>query len=495
MDLLLNALPFSLLSLEESGRIWHTTGHAPSLFGLTRGQLIGRRLADVVSGSDREEIETGVAEALRGAQVEAEVLTQADDGEPHVLVMTLAPIEEDGERVGVSALVRDVTAERALRTQVLQAERLSSVGSLVAGVAHELNNPLSAIATYATVISRSSLAGDDRSALDTIAVEARRAAQIVRNLLDFSRQRAHQHEPTNVGSVIERTVALRRYELRSAKVELTVNTESNLPAVMADGQELQQVFLNLLVNAEHAVRGRPVRQVLIQAQPVDGATVRVVVEDTGPGVPEDKLDVIFEPFYTTKPKGEGTGLGLSLSRGIVTEHHGALRAERAAGGGARFVVELPALPGVQAVAASLPGRISVMRPALAALGANVLLVDDDPANRNSLSRLLQRLGYRVSAVSNGEEALEVLEREEFTCVLSDVHMPVLDGPALYEAIAARWPELTARIAFMSGGGLEDPSLQPLVEKGCPVLQKPFELTEVRALLERFTAGPPGQPAR
>ncbi|MBI1722396.1 MAG: response regulator [Gemmatimonadetes bacterium] len=487
LDLLLSAMPFTLLSLDLTGRIRQAPGRSPGLLGLTRRQLAGRRLADLVSASDREEIELGFVEALHGAQVEVEALSQAEDGAPRCLVITLGKMEDMGDGVGVSAVVRDVSAERALQTQVVQQERLASVGSLVAGVAHELNNPLSAIATFATVISRRALEVEDRNSLDAIVAEAQRSAKIVRNLLDFSRQRAHQHEPTNLALVIERTVTLRRYELRSARVDLAVDVPPDLPGVLGDGQELQQVFLNLLVNAEHAVRGRPEPRIRIEARAPSAGVVRVVVEDNGPGIPDDKLQLIFEPFYSTKPKGEGTGLGLSLSRGIVKEHHGELRAEHAEGGGAHFVVELPALAGVAIPATPVPRRVSIARPTPTGPGAHVLVVDDEPANRNALSRLLQRLGYRVSAAGDGREALQLLEREPVACVLSDVHMPVLDGAEMYEAIVKRWPELATRVVFMSGDSAADASVQRLAERGCPVLQKPFELDDVKKILQRMTA--------
>ncbi len=489
--LMLDALPFALLSLDRDGRILRASGSAAGAFGLQPAQLEGKVLADVVAGSDRSEVEAAIVQARAGAQVEVEALTPAREGESRVLVMTLAslpgPLSADGP--AVSVVVRDVTAERAFQTQVAQADRLAAVGSLVAGVAHELNNPLNAIATFATLVDRARVGDDDRQALDTIVAEAKRAGRIVRNLLDFSRQRSHEHEPTSVAVVVDRTVSLRRYNLRTGKIQLDMDIAGDLPAVLADPQELQQVFLNLIVNAEQAVLERPERRIVVTGRAVRRDRIAVTVEDSGSGIPEDKWEAVFEPFYTTKPKGVGTGLGLSLSRGIVTELEGELRAGRSAAlGGACFTVELPALAGVMAEAASGPRRVSVIRPAATgAAGLHVLVADDEAANRSAVARYLQRLGYRVTAVENGQDALSVLEQKlDVACILSDVHMPVMDGGALLQAIEQRRPELAKRIAFLSGDSTGDPGVTSLAERGCPILQKPFELSELKRLVEQLT---------
>jgi signal transduction histidine kinase/CheY-like chemotaxis protein len=484
MDLLLGALPFTLLGIDPVLRIRQATGFIHQVLGIVPRDLLGMRLTDLVAEADRAPLEVAVRAAFQGAAKACEVVTRANGHPARALSIMFSPIREKGEVVAVSAVVHDVTGEHTLKAQVLQSDRLATVGALVAGVVHEINNPLSAIVGYSELIDRAQLTPEDRAALDSIASEGQRAAQIARNLLDFSRRRARAHEPTDLARVVERTVALRRHDLRSHGVEVDLDVAPGLPEVQGDAQQLQQVLLNLVVNAEHAVRDRPQPRIRVSVEPAFGV-VRVVVEDNGPGIPDDQRETVFEPFFTTKPEGEGTGLGLSVSRGIVAAHHGRMWVERASLGGARFVAELPVSPGAPpaaaaAVAPSASGDAA--RP-----GAAVLVVDDEPANRGSLGRLLQRLGYRTHVASGGLEALAAIEQETPDAIISDVHMPGLDGAGLYEALAAHRPALAAHTAFMSGDAGEDPVCRRLLERGCVILRKPFELSELQHLVERLVA--------
>ena len=485
MDLLLGALPFTLLGIDPVLRIRQATGFIHQVLGIAPRDFLGTRLTDLVAEADRVPLEAAARAAFQGAAKACEVVTRADGHQARALSIMFSPIREKGEVVAVSAVVHDVTGEHTLKAQVLQSDRLATVGALVAGVVHEINNPLSAIVGYAELMDRSRLTPEDRAALETIAFEGQRAAQIARNLLDFSRRRARAHEPTDLARVVERTVALRRHDLRSHGVEVDLDVAPGLPEVQGDAQQLQQVLLNLVVNAEHAVRDRPRPRIRVSVEPAFGV-VRVVVEDNGPGIPDEQRETVFEPFFTTKPEGQGTGLGLSVSRGIVTAHRGRMWVERAALGGARFVVELPVPPGGGTAA----GPALVAAPATAGgvlPGAAVLVVDDEPANRDSLGRLLQRLGYRTRVASGGLEALATIEQETPDAIISDVHMPGLDGAGLYEALAAHRPALAARTAFMSGDAGEDPACRDLIERGCVVLRKPFELSELHSVVETLLA--------
>jgi PAS domain S-box-containing protein len=342
MELLLDALPFALVSLDRNGTIRHATGQARALFGVSAGTLAGCRLVDCVAALDRQGVEWGVARAGDGASVVCEAQVHTEFDAARVLSLTLAPIVERGRLVGVSAVVRDATPERALKTQARETERLARVGTIAAGVAHELNGALASIIGATSLVDGAPLQPNDRAALVMVQAEARRAARTVQMILDFSRRDAHRHEPQRIADVLERAVTLRRFDPRSHDVEFRLDVPPDVPMVMGDAQELLQVFLNLLVNAEHAVRNAERRCVTIDVC-VERHRVLVRVTDTGPGIPDDQLEAVFQPFYTTKPRGDGTGLGLTLARGVVVEHQGSIWAERAPEGGARFVVALPAI--------------------------------------------------------------------------------------------------------------------------------------------------------
>ncbi len=369
MGRLLDAVPFAVIALDERGRVRHASGMATELFGAA-GALVNERLVERVAPMDRPLVEQGLTRAAAGgdATCEAQVRTEFDAA--RVLSFAFAPIVERGRQVGVSAVVRDATNERAIRMQGRETERLARVGTMAAGVAHEINGALTAIIGATALVDDGVLDPSSRSALTTAQAEARRAARTVRIILDFSRRDAHRHEPLHIRDVLERALTLRRYDPRSHDVEFRFDVPAGLPMVLGDAQELLQVFLNLLVNAEQAVRGQPLRRITVTARGED-RRVLISVADTGPGIPEDHLESVFAPFYTTKPRGDGAGLGLALARGVVVEHQGTIRAEPMPQGGARFVVALPAMP------ESTPGAVpTVPRPEHAPDGIGHVLVSD-----------------------------------------------------------------------------------------------------------------------
>lgn len=340
--LVLEALPFALVSLDRDGVTRHASGQARAILGSPSGRLVGRRFGDLLASLDQAEVASALARASGGAHVVCQAQVRSEFEAPRVLSLAFAPIVERGATVGVSVVVRDATEEQALKTQARRADRLARVGAAAVSVAHELDGPLGTIASRAASIDASRLEEKGRAAVRTILAEALGASGVVRSLLRFARRQAHQHQPTEIGRVLEQAVELRRYDPRSQGIDFAMEVPPRLPAIVGDEQELTQVFLNLLVNAEHAVRDQRARRVAVRAEE-RGRRVLVSVEDTGPGIADDKLQTVFEPFYTTKPEGEAVGLGLALARGVVREHQGEIWAERAASGGARFVVSLPAL--------------------------------------------------------------------------------------------------------------------------------------------------------
>lgn len=358
--LVLEALPFALVSLDRDGVIRHASGQARAILGSPSGRLVGRRFGDLFALLDQAEITSQLARALGGTHVVCQAQVRSEFEAARVLSLALDPIVERGATVGVSVVVRDATEEQALKTQARRDDRLARVGAAAASIARELDGPLGTIASRAASIDASRLEEKGRAAVRTILAEALGASGVVRSLRRFARRQAHQHQPTEIGRVIEQAVELRRYDPRSQGIDFAMEVPPCLPAIMGDEQELTEVFLNLLVNAERAVRDQRVRRVAIRAEE-RGRRVLVSVEDTGPGIPDDKLQTVFEPFYTTKPEGEAVGLGLALARGVVREHQGEIWAERAAGGGARFVVALPALR--RPKGESIPSPTPSARPA------------------------------------------------------------------------------------------------------------------------------------
>ena len=384
------------------------------------------------------------------------------------------------------AIVRDVTERkrlddqsRELYHQLLQAEKLAALGTTISGVAHELNNPLATILTSAERLARKSMDPELGRAFETILGEAERAAKIVRNLLTFARKRHTTRTLVDLNQVVRDTLALRVYEQRLANVGTIDALAAGLPAVFADPHQLQQVLLNLMINAEQAMIGANGRGLLVLRswQDADRDIVVLELNDDGPGVPEEAMPRIFDPFFTTKEVGQGTGLGLTVAYAIVQEHGGRIRVQSSPGHGASFFLELPtAGTGVRAPAAK-PAPL----PSDVGGGARVLLVDDEPRLAAAVADALTDAGFRVDQAHDGEVALARTREAEYDLVICDLRMPKLDGPSFYRAIAVSAPALSRRVIFVTGDVAGTEAGRFLEESGCRWLTKPFRLADLLRL--------------
>jgi two-component system NtrC family sensor kinase len=380
-------------------------------------------------------------------------------------------------------MIRDMTDEIRLSEQLIQQEKLAAVGQLVSGVAHELNNPLAGVMAFSQLLlsSPASRDAEARRAAETIHREAKRAAKIVSNLLTFARQQPAERAETDLNALVSDTLELRRFNLRAANIDVETVLDSGLPRTWADPFQLQQVLLNLIGNAEHALaEWRGIRRVTIRTGR-DGDQLALSVSDTGPGVPLEKRDRIFNPFFTTKPVGQGTGLGLSISDGIAREHGGRLRVESQEGEGATFVLELPfvPLPGVAAtgVARPTPGARDRRR---------VLVVDDEPAMRSAMSAFLGSLGHDVTVAASGSDAGRLLANGGYDAILLDLRLSDVGGDVLYRELRARDPEQAARVVFVTGDTQSDLARRFLAESGRPSLGKPFQLDDLATVIAAVT---------
>ncbi|MGE5243914.1 MAG: ATP-binding protein [Betaproteobacteria bacterium] len=388
--------------------------------------------------------------------------------------------------VRIEALVRDVSERKKLDDetrdiyhQLLQAEKMAALGQTISGVAHELNNPLATILSWAERLSqRTALDEASRRGLETILGESERAARIVRNLLTFARKRQTTRAMVDVNQVVRETLALRAYDQRLSNIAVIDALAAGLPQVFADGHQLQQVLLNLVINAEQAMLSANGRGILVVRTWHDAQQESVVLEinDDGPGIPEDVQPKIFDPFFTTKDVGQGTGLGLTVAYAIVQEHGGRIRLESKPSSGASFYVELPV------TGASLPPA-PIRRPALAdaaaaVAGESILVVEDEAALAAAVIDALRDAGYVVDRAGDGEEALAKIREQAFDLVVCDLKMPRLDGKAFYRTLSAVAPGLARRVVFVTGDVAGTDAEQFLTESGCRWLAKPFRLADL-----------------
>ncbi len=372
-------------------------------------------------------------------------------------------------------LIEDVTDTKRLQEQLIQSEKLSAIGQLIAGVAHELNNPLASVLGFADFLAESGLTPPAlQEPVRVVQHEAQRAAGIVKNLLTFARRQEQDRRRIDVGPVLQRTLQLLNNQLIGMKVETDLVVEPGIPQVEGNQNQLQQVFVNLINNAGQAVgasgRGGTVR---VRARAwLDGVAVDVV--DDGPGIPEEVQARVFEPFFTTKPEGGGTGLGLSICQGIVKEHGGRITVRSTPGEGATFTVELPGAR--QAEPVEQPAAPSG-KP-----GSRVLVVDDEPHILYYMRATLEAWGHHVETASDGADALQQAMTGGFDLIITDVRMPRLGGREFFERLKHERPDAARRVVFATGDTVRDDTMAFIERSGQPFLHKPFKLAELRSTL-------------
>ena len=382
------------------------------------------------------------------------------------------------------AVERDTTLEGQLRDQLIHSERLAAVGQLVSGVAHELNNPLQSIVGYTDLLIAVEQQQHVRGDLEEIRFAAHRAAKIVQNLLAFVRRSPAQRTPENLNAIVLSTIALRQYELAATGLVLEERYGEDLPPVLVNREEIQQILLNVMLNAEQAMRSAgPRGRLSIRTLRAGTSDVAVEVQDDGPGVPQALAGRIFEPFFTTKDVGSGTGLGLSLAIGIAEAHGGSL-ALMPVTSGACFRLTLPTttMPAV-----ATPPASPEIRSVRTGSGRRALVADDEPALGQMLQRLLNQRGFVVDLAEDGCPACDLLERHHYDVIFCDLQTPTMGGMELVDWIRRRQPAASTAFVLVTAGLLA-PELQSAIESShIPMLSKPFGAATLDGLLAKLFA--------
>ena len=480
LRLVMEAMPDAIMLLDPNGKILSQNEPArefTSAVGDAPVTTVFDLLEPTAAPIMRDQLQAAFSGTVRAFEVPfTRERTRA------VASVLCAPVRDGSQITKVLALIRDITDNRRAETQMRQAEKLMAMGQMVSGVAHEINNPAAIISGFAQTLLLEDLKPDQQEMMRMIHDEASRIGRITGNLLAFARAGSKERSLVDVNEVVKRTFALRSYHFASLNITVSLELDAANPQLWGHGGDLQQLLLNLLINAEHALTSESGRRAITVRTRSEEETVRLECEDTGHGIPADIKHRVFDPFFTTKPEGVGTGLGLSICYGIVRDHGGRISVESEPGKGAAFTVILPRDPRTQSRPEQQPPRPTPARGTL-----TVLLVDDEPGLRKAVARYLNRKGIQVRAVTDGGEALKVVRTEDFDVIVSDVRMPGVGGREFLAGLRRDRPDLVGRLLFSSGDIAAPETAALLRESGVPSIVKPFDFARLEQVIREIAA--------
>ncbi len=405
-------------------------------------------------------------------------------GVPIWTAVSARMIRYKGEEVIVSH-TRDLTEQLAIEQEMadqkemlFQNEKMSALGELLAGVAHELNNPLSVVVGHSLMLSEEASDPEVIRQINKISKAAERCTKIVKTFLSMARQQPTRMEYCDINALIKTAVDVASYGQAFERIVVASDLAADLPQIEVDGDQITQVIINLILNAEHAMNdaGQGGKIQITTKRRADGKSVSIIVEDDGPGIAADIRGRIFEPFFTTKAVGEGTGIGLALSHRIILSHKGQIRLSSKQGKGSRFHITLPVV--------NKPDREVepvAPKPASEPTGS-VLIVDDEVDVADLTAEILERTGYKVDVVYNPADAIELLRKGDYTVILSDLNMPDIDGRGFYDVIARDFPDMIDACGFITGDTMGKSSQSFLKDTQRPFLEKPVSPSELRAFV-------------
>lgn len=504
LSTLLESVPFGVLGFDAQGQLSLASAPLADLLGLGLEQLRELRTFEAVVASLAPRFSNPESVAARWRQHFASGESSWDELEltspaRKILERFGRPVfdsnsDSNRRRLGWIEIYREVTGQRLMEKRLFQNERLVALGQLVSSVAHEINNPLTTIYGYAQLMRGRREAGGGGEP-HYILQEAERASRIVRNLLLFARGARVERTSVSLNELIQRTLALRTYELSLIGIRMHLNLDPDLPPILADAAQVQQVVLNLVNNAEQALDpNRGQGRIWLRTRRLSAERVALDVTDDGSGISPELIQHIFDPFFTTKPPGVGTGIGLSIVRGILHEHGGEISVQSHPGHGAMFTAQFPvaatAAEGSQTEARSPAVTLPAPRraPAGVARPQRILVVEDEPTVAHLVADVLAEEGYSVETVLDSRAGLDLIRRRPYELLICDLRMPHLDGSSLYRELLRMGSPLAQRLVFITGDVLLPSTIEFLESCKVPCLAKPFLVEELKELVRGVLAG-------
>jgi PAS domain S-box-containing protein len=397
-----------------------------------------------------------------------------------IFIISASPIFNEGGSIeGIVHIVSDITKRKTLEEQLMQSSKMAAIGTLVAGIAHELNNPLTIIMGYCyMLLSDPSLGNDFKERLKKIQEQSNRAKKIIYNLSVFGRNHKLEKRNVDILELIEKTLELINYDLERKDISIIRNFEENLPSVYVDEHQIHQVILNIINNAVDAILSFKNEGTIEINLAREEDKIRLIFSDNGPGIDPRHIKKIFDPFYTTKEVGKGTGLGLSISYGIIKEHNGDIIVKSEPGKGTDFIIDLP----VSSLTDIEEKNELKSEEKLAPATGSILVVDDEELIVDVIISSLRKHGYKVKGASDGKKAIELIKEMDFDVVISDYRMPDLSGEKLYSTLVEIKPYLLKKLIYITGEIADEINLSFIRKNNLPVLQKPFDINKLIELV-------------
>jgi len=473
-----DSVPLGISVHDANWRVIQINEAVQEALGLPESEIIGEKCYRLFHKMNHPIDTCPYLKLLQSKQPERTIMDVFGDGRQFE-VNCYPVFNEERIITGYIHIIEDVTQKLAREKELMQKEKLATLGEIIAGVAHELNNPLTGVLGFADLLlEESGLPDGVREDVSAIKHEAERSSKIVKNLLRFARQTEFHKETLDINFVIEKTIELVEYDLKSKGITFVRKFGKNLPFISGDFYQLQQVFINLITNASQAILSEKKSGTIVFTSRVTDDCVEITVEDDGPGIPPDILGKIFDPFFTTKEVGKGTGLGLSVSFGIVHEHNGRITVRSELKKGTIFTLTFPFLEDSNGFEDSEEKKTSVQN----VTGKKILIVDDEEVILSLLQSIYGKAGNQIEVAENGAIALEKLKQHLFDLILIDLRMPEMNGEQFFAHLKEKWPELTSRVIFMTGDAISEETQTFFKKNELPYLIKPFDVDDLKALV-------------